>query len=70
MFIYSPYWKYYSANDKNVTDDHACAATADRKGNNKAKGTGNWTKYYDEPSSVAQARARKEKRKHIIIIMI
>ena len=46
---------------KIVTDDHMCAVTEDRKGNNKAKGTGKWTKYYDEPSSVAQSGPSKKK---------
>ena len=55
---------------KNVTDGHMCAVTEDRKGNNKAKGTGKWTKYYDEPSSVAQPGLSKKKHKHIIIISI
>ena len=55
---------------KNVTGDHTCAVAEDREGNNKAKGTGKWTKYYDEPSSVAQCGPSKKKRKHIIIIGI
>ena len=55
---------------KIVTDDHTCAVTEDRKGYNKAKGTGKWTKYYDEPSGVAQSGRSKKKRKHIIIISI
>ena len=55
---------------KNVTGDQMCAVAEDRKGNNKAKGTGKWTKYYDEPSSVAQCGPSKKKREHIIIIGI